>query len=276
MVTAFLSQGGAVCAEQDGPRRTTVFHGDAVILGNPDGAALNIGAYRRWAWGEGSDPEPSSYIQGGVSLGLNPAYMQAAVHGEWMPARFAILRIQYDYYIYSGESGHLMSFPSADSPFGDDELDALSGQEESADGHRFMLKPTLRAKAGRLMIVNETHLAYFIINGRGPYFREGEYDTLIKKDGDLLVQNLTMLPYEAYRKGNGSALYAGPFYQVTHAREADITRQRTGAVAYWLPSDRLWRFDRPRVYTMLGYNLQDRNRDNEVFFILGGGVDIDM
>lgn len=253
---------------------STIYHADMIILGNPDGAALELGVNRKRTGEPDGAGDESPYFQYGASLGLNPSYAQIGVNSEWMPYPFAILRLQYDYYIFSGDNGFLTSFPSGDAAFGDEELEALEGEEESATGQRIMLKPTLRAKMGPVLVMNETGISYFLLNGDGPFFREGQYDTLIK-DGDIIIENTLMFPVELSRTGKDAVLFSGPFFQVTYAKEADLTRQRTGLVAYWIPRDRLWRVDRPRVYSMLGYNLQDRNRDDEFFFILGTGFDLD-
>jgi len=254
----------------------TVLHADLVGAANPDGAMLVLGAYRRWIREfDKVHGIPSAYLQGGAMLGVNPAYVQASVYGEWMPAIFAQLRLQYDLYGFFGSNGALLSFPSAEARFGDREIDALNGQEESSLGHRILLQPTLRAKAGPLIFRNQTDVAYYRFDGRGPYFFEREYDTLLK-DGDFLIANRTHVLYEAWKGKGDEMLLAGPFYEVTHAADAKLTRQRIGAALYWVPKERVWSLSRPRLYAEIGFNVQDRNRDDEVFAIFGVGFDYDF
>lgn len=89
----------------------------------------------------------------------------------------------------------------------------------------------------------------------------------------MLVNNSTAFLLEAWKGTNYGMLLAGPFYEVTHAVDAEITRQRAGLQYYWLPAKTLWGVNKPRIYGQVGMNLQDRNRDNEAFFKAGVGFD---
>jgi len=254
----------------------TVLHADALGFVNPEGPMLVVGAFRRWI--NEFDPVhavPSSYLQAGTTLGINPAYAQASIHGEWLPAIWAQLRLAYDLYGFFGDNGALLSFPSADSPFGDDQIDTLEGQEESGLGHRILFQPTLRAKLGRFYFRNQTDVAYYRFDGKGPFFFEREYDTLLK-DGDFLIANRSHIMFELWKGPVDQILLAGPFYDVTYAVDASLTRQRIGAAFYWVPKDDLWFLKRPRLFAEIGYNLQDRNRDNEGFAVFGVGFDYDL
>lgn len=251
----------------------TIFHADVVGRGNPTGIMLLTGGLLRW--NIINDPElkiPDSYTQVGAILGINPAYAQVSVYGEWKPALYTQMRLQYDYYGFFGTEGSLLSFPSAQSSFGKNEIDARKGHEESTTGHRLLFQPVLTGKIGPVIVRNTTDIGYYIFNGKGPYFYEGEYDTLLK-DGDLLVNNNAAVLIMAWQRDNDGILLAGPFYEITHAVDAEITRQRTGIQYYWVPSKKLWGVDQPRIYGQIGMNLQDRNRDNEAFFRVGVGFD---
>jgi hypothetical protein len=264
----------AQAEDDDGP--VTTLYYDMFVRANPEGLALRSGVYRRWGYGAADDPDDqSSYLQSGLSLALTPAYAQIAAHVEWMPALFVIAHLQYDHYRFFGRNGSLLSFPSGDSPFGDNVLEAREGDEESGYGHRFMFRPTLRAKFGRLLLVNETDLAYFLIEGDGPYFRESQYDTLIE-DGDFVFDNKTMFLLEIRKSDGPTSFYAGPYYGVTHAGSADITRHRVGVIASLVPVDGLWFLGRPKIYSALGYNVEDRNRKGEIFFLFHVGFDINL
>jgi hypothetical protein len=202
----------------------TVYHADIVARANPEGVMLIAGGYRRWSGPlDQKYGVPSTYSQLGLDVGVNPAYSQASAYGEWQPAIFARVRIQYDLYRFFGANGALLSFPSADAKFGRDETKALKGQEEAGWGQRVMVQPVFTAKAGPVIIRNTTDLAYYRFDGKGPYFYEWEYDTLLK-DGDYLIDNTTTFLMEAW-KGVGSAmLLAGPFYQIKQ-HISDGTRQ---------------------------------------------------
>ena len=57
-----------------------------------------------------------------------------------------------------------------------------------------MLQPTLQGKVANFIIRNQTDLAYYTFPGRGSYFLELFYNTLMK-DGDYLVANRTQFLY---------------------------------------------------------------------------------
>jgi hypothetical protein len=279
LLTASLGQAATLIADDVPPGKTpveTVAHADLVGIANPEGFSLVVGAYRRWVSEfDRVEAIPSSYLQAGTMLGINPAYAQGSVYGEWMPALFAQVRLQYDLYGYFGTNGALLSFPSATAPFGDDEVKALKGQEESTIGQRLFFQPTLRGKLGPLYLRNQTDLAAYWFDGRGPYFYEWEYDTLLKS-GDALIANRTHALFEAWKGKDNEILLMGPFYEVVYARGAELTRQRLGAAFYWVPMERVWSLSRPRFYAEIGYNLQDRNRDNQAFAVFGIGFDYDL
>lgn len=262
-------------APADRTRPITV-HADLVTRLNPAGLMLTVGGFRDWLTvRDRAADRVSSYLRGGLMAGINPAYGQASAYVEWMPALFATLRLQSDLYGFLGTNGALLSFPEGDARFGADEIDALAGREERGVGRRFLVQPTIRAKAGPLIIRNQTDLARYRFDGKGPFFYEGEYDTLLK-DGDVLLANRTDVLYAGWQRGKGAILLFGPFYEVTRADAADLTRQRLGAELFWIAADSLWSLDRPRIYSQAGVYRRDRNRQDEGFLALGCGFDLDL
>ena len=268
------TRASAASAAPDANVRTTL-HADLAGQVNPEGLMLFLGGYRRWI--SDRDHEfgmPSSYLQTGAGLGISPAYAKAAAHVEWQPAVFASFRFEYDLYRFFGDFGALLSFPSGDVKFGKREVDALEGREEKAWGRRVLLQPTLYAKAGGVIIRNQTDIAYYRFDGKGPYFLDWEYDTLLK-DGDSVIANRTQFLAKVWEE-NGGALLMGPYYEITHARDADIRRQRAGGLIYWTPMNTVGSLERPRIYSQLGVNIQDRNRDDEIYLTVGLGFDFDL
>jgi hypothetical protein len=254
----------------------TVLQADLAGQTNPEGLMLSFGGYRRWIGGFNEDlGVPSSYLQTGLALATTPAYGRASVHAEWLAAVFARLRLQYDLYRYYGMNSSLLSFPSPTSPFGSAEVDDMNGMEEKAYGTRVLVRPTLFAKAGPVVIVNQTDVAYFRFTGTGPYFLDWTYETLLK-DGDHVVENRTNVLAE-FVKGPGAVSFlAGPYYEIMRAGAADLKRQRLGLMAYWVPRERAGYLDRPRIFAQVGRYLQDRNRDGEYLFAFGMGFDLDL
>lgn len=242
---------------------------------NPDGVMLTLGGFRKWIQETDEQGMPSRYIQAGATLGVSPAYAKASVYAEWGPLIFATVRLEYDLYDFFGTNSALLSFPAAHARYGRHELKELEGQEETGTGQRILLQPTLYAMAGPVIIMNQTDLAYYCFNGDGPYFLDWEYEMLIR-NGDSAVSNRTQALIPAW-KGSGQALlYTGPSYEITHAQDADLTRQRVGWFAYWVPVDTLMGMNRPRIYSLAAFNIQDRNRQGEMYLALGFGTEFDL
>lgn len=237
---------------------------------NPDAFIGVVGATRKTTIsGEPSDLM-SPYHQEGLSLAASPAFARASAYGEWMPHAVLQLRAQYSLYrYYGGDSEALLSFPSSDSSFGDDDVDRLEGEAESAWGRRILLSPVLRAKIGPVLLRNVTELSWFNFEGEGPYFLERENYTLLK-DGDWLVSNSLQVMGTFLQGERGAVLYAGPFYKSTRAGASGITQQSTGLVASWTPPSGLNPLRHPRIFLQAGTHLDDPNRQGELFAV--GGV----
>jgi hypothetical protein len=186
-----------------------------------------------------------------------------------MPHAALQLRAQYGLYrYYGGDSVALLSFPSGDAPFGDDEVSDREGEAEQAWGQRFLLSPVLRVTLGPLLLRNATDLAWFRFTGEGPYFLEWEYDTLLK-DGDWLVADSLQALTRLWQGSGEAALYAGPFFEIVHAGASGITQERAGLIASWTGVGKLGALRRPRTFFQAGVHLRDPNREGELF-VLGG------
>ena len=254
----------------------TVLQADLAAQSNPDGLMVSLGGFRRWIKGTDKDLGiPSSYLQTGFGLGTTPAYGQASVHAEWLAAVFANLRVQYDLYRFYGTNTSLLSFPSATASFGRADVDASKGKEEEGNGSRLLIRPTLYVKAGPVIIVNQTDLAYFHFTGKGPYYLEWTYETLLQ-DGDHVIQNRTNFLFPIVKSSGDTSLLAGPYYEIMHAAAADLRRQREGVMAYWVPWGAVGSLKRPRFYAQIGHYIEDRNRKGEYMAAFGMGFDLDL
>lgn len=251
--------------------------GDLVIRANPMGAILFAGlAYRLPYRFDVERNLESAAVQFGLGTALNGAYVQGGPFVEWMPILPVQLRAQYDLLGFSGKYGSLLSFPSANSPFGDDVIKARAGTEERTYAQRFLLRPLLRMKMGRVVLRSQTDLAHYRMNGQGPYYFEREYDTLLEAS-DFLVANRTALLFVIIPGKSAPGLAMGPAYEVTHAYGAGLTRQRLGLQGSWIPDmDGRGFFSGFRIYGMAGVNLEDRNRGHEPFLMMGVGTDINL
>ncbi len=254
----------------------TVLQTDLAAQANPDGIMISLRGFRRWIMA--TDRElgiPSQYLQTGFGIASTPAYGRASVHGELLAAIFAKLRIQYDFYRFYGTNTSLLSFPSGTASFGRSEVKALEGTEQAGNGSRFLIRPTLYAKAGPVLIMNRTDLAYFHFSGRGPYFLEWTYETLLR-DGDHLIENRTNFLYEIMKGPGEISFLAGPYYEIMRTAAAELERQRAGVMAYWVPREAVGSLRRPRFFAQVGYYIRDRNREGEYTVAAGMGFDLDL
>jgi hypothetical protein len=255
---------------------TSTFFADAVGRYGPAGLMVFAGGALRWPQDDGpSLLTRGRYAQLGASLGANPAYAQGSIAGEWVPVAPLQLRLQYDAFAFFGANGALLRFPSRDSKFGPEELDALRGKEQTGIGHRMSFSPVVRARIGRVIVRNQTDLDWYRLSSSSGWYYEWEYDTLLAEN-DWLVANRTALMMELWRGAEDATLVVGPMFDVTRAGAARIVRERLGASAYWAPAARCLGLDRPRVYALAGVNLSDRNREGEPFALLGFGGEFDV
>ena len=276
VVTAFTLQPVQAAADGSNTRSSVHTKYEVHLIGryNPDGVALFVGGIYEHAYRMTAGPEtPFSHLQAGLSAGISPSMAEILVLGEWMPAPFLQIRLQYDLNSYFGQHGSLLSFDSPDAYFGSDELEDREGDEESTFGQRILLRPVIRARFRRLVFRSQTDASLYYFHGEGPYYYETQHDTLLK-DGDTLLTNITHFLFEKPQSDGKTSFLVGPFYEITHAVDAEITRQRVGGQLIWTASDFLSNADRTRVYAQVGVNLEDRNRKNEAFVVLACGIDL--
>jgi hypothetical protein len=216
----------------------------------------------------------AAYWQTGIGIGLSPSAASGSIHFEWMPWIVMPLRIEYDYYRFFGAGYGLLSFDSPQASLNEERISDRKDQEV-ANGHRFLFQPTLQGKIGAVIIRNQTDLAYYYFSGKGPYFLELEYFTLLK-DGDWLVSNRTQAIVEFWKGSKGQTLLMGPYYEVTRAGDAQITQQKIGALLYWVPMEKLASLDRPHVGLKVAYQLEDPERQGQLYVQFAVGFEFDL
>jgi hypothetical protein len=249
-----------------GGDRTTVFAlGGAAA--NPLKGGVIVGIERRLAYDAGdSILFRDLYFEYGAELAASALY-RPAVHAEWLPLKILKLRLQYEAWFWPGfhlGSGNGLTFPSASSPFGPDELTRRKGEEVAAIGHHLLVLPTFQIKLWRIAAVDQFELGLWYIHGPESYWLDPFYDNLIKRGApDAVLRNSAFLLFEAYRGDAEESVYVGPMYEVVHTISAAITRQRVGLAASATPFAHLGPFDRPTLLFATGLNLEDRNRQGE-------------
>jgi hypothetical protein len=248
---------------------TITVEADVVGASNPDGLMVRLVGTRRSAIG-GEVPGPlSPYLQGGLTLAATPAYAKGALALEWVPHPVLQLIAESTVYRYfGGSTAALLSFPTADAPFGDRAVDSREGQAEAAWGLRLLLKPVLRVPLGPVLLRNVTQIAWLNFDGTGPYFLEWEYDTLLK-DGDWYLADTLQALVTLWHGDGAAALRVGPFYEIARAGASGIVQQRAGVVAAWTVATGLGPFHRPGLGLEAGAHLSDPNRQGEAYLLLG-------
>ena len=114
-------------------------YADVFLQANPAGLMMVVGAnYQKIHQIDPQYNVPSRAWKAGGSIGVNPAYNQFSLYGEWVPLIFANFRLQYDKYMFFGQYGGLLSFSSTDQPYGDKVIENREGDEERAIGERLM------------------------------------------------------------------------------------------------------------------------------------------
>lgn len=248
---------------------------DLVGLYNPLGISLSASAYYRDNYSLGdSELWNALYWQAGGQMAVNPAYQRGGFHLEWVPIIVLQLRAQYDRYYFTGSNGSLLAFDNTDGPFGDSEIEARQGQEQSGYGNRYMLSMTLRAKACSFIIQNVTNLAKYEFPGDGPYYLEREYELLMATN-DYLFSNQLFIMHKS-TSGKGDTRYVGPYYDYVQVRQTRLERERLGLTYYQEYRKALAFLQQPRWYLQSGIYLTERNRQDEFYFVLGVGGNYDF
>jgi len=247
---------------------------DVVSLFNPAGFSFTAKGYIRQVYNKDQLPLwDGLYYQVAAQLRITPAYRRAGLQIEWMPIAIVQLRAEYDRLYFSGKFGSLLSFSSSDSLFGDDEIDARDGEEISAYGTRTAVQLTLRVKSGNTIIRNVTDIIQYTFPGDGPYYLERENELLMATSDDVLSNQLFYLVEN--KNGSGSR-YFGPYHDYLHVDQSSLTRERLGITWLQQYNKTLVNLLNPRMYVQSGVYLQDPNREDEFYIIVGIGGDIEF
>lgn len=270
LISLILFIPAQVCSVEDYSRLEM----DAVGLYNPLGLSFSASAYYRDNYQlDDSILWRDLYWQPGIQLAANPAYQRIGFHLEWVPVAVVQTRFQYDRYYFTGTNGTLLAFNSDNERYGDDEIEAREGQEESGYGNRYLFNLTLRAKFGNVIVRNVSLLAKYEFPGAGPYYLEREYELLMATT-DYLFSNQLYVMYEDKR--GDRTRYIGPYYDYVKVRGTELVRERLGMTLYQEISKPFGFLQRPRWYLQAGVYLTERNRQDEVYLVMGFGGDYDF
>lgn len=247
---------------------------DVVSLLNPLGFSLTARGFRRQVYKRDQSPLwDGLYYQAGAQLRITPAFSRIGMQVEWMPIAIMQLRAEYDRLYFSGRFGSLLSFSSSDEPFDDDVLDDREGDEISSYGTRSAAQLTLRVKFSDTIVRNVTAIAQYKFPGIGPFYLEREYELLMATSDEILSNQLFLL-FE--NKSEQGSRYIGPYHDYVHVNKSDLIRERIGMT--WLQQyiKPIAGLQNPRWYIQSGIYLQDPNREDEMYLLIGVGGDIEF
>ena len=248
---------------------------DLVGLYNPLGLSIAGDVYYKQIYHRDDDRLwDGLYWRAGGQFAANPAYQRGGFHVEWMPIAIMQMRAQYDRYYFTGSNGSLLAYDNTDGRFGDDEIKARDGEEQSGYGNRYLFKFVLRAKLGSIIVRNVTDMAKYEFPGQGPYYLEREYELLMATT-DYLFSNQLYVLFEN-KQGKGTTTFAGPYYDYVKVRETGLMRERLGLTWYQEYDKAVGLIQKPRWYVQSGVYLTERNRQDEFYFVVGIGGDVDF
>ncbi len=241
--------------------------GDFGATFNPRGLELSAGiAYQDPYRYDRIRNEANASWEAGAATIITPSYVQPSLYFEWMPAPFATGRLEYDPYYYFGRYSGSLSFASAQDHFGDPELRARSGTEESGAGSRVLFQPTFQMSVAGIVFRNQSDLARYRFPGIGPYFLVQEYDTLLEENGRLFANRTQVLKEILSSDG---ALLIGPYYEFVRGAPGTRIRRQIGILLY--SEKRKGTGHERHIVAQAGYDLTDQNREGQVFLLIGFG-----
>ncbi|MGE0325556.1 MAG: hypothetical protein AB7K71_33295 [Polyangiaceae bacterium] len=212
---------------------------------------------------------PARSLSVGARANVNPADAAAGVIVRVRPFVFAEVALAYDRYGYFGANGALLSFPTAESDFGDDARSDRSGEAVSAGGDRFTAGLTLNAISGDFYARNETRFERFHFGGGGPWFYEWEHDTLLEAT-DWVAYEKAFASVAAWKGAERQLLLLGPTFDATHSFGRTSTRYRIGGAAYLALEPGDWT-GQPHFLLEIGSPVRDQNRKGEIYLMALGG-----
>lgn len=211
-----------------------------------------------------------SHLELGMRFAISPASSKLGIHLEWMPAAFLQIRAHYDANLYHGLLGYLLTFDRFDAPHDEPDIYDLAGTEKVGFGQRFWVMTVLRASYKFVVIRNQTDSVWFSVNSKSPYVFNWEYETLLSPNAFVLDNRIQLLFNLLYHHAPRT-LYLGPFYDVIYAPGTNYRRQRTGIDIFTEPFKNAGKWGVPRLFSVIGFNLEERYRTNEFLLIVGIG-----
>ena len=171
-----------------------------------------------------------AHLSFGVTPRLTPAYARLGAWIEIAPLSVLELRAGIEPGAYFGTFKSLLYFDGYAARFDNDARKARGDEARGAAAGRIYLAPTLKAKAGRVVVRAHAEFEWWKASERGTFFYEPERDTLLRAASDSMVRGDALILYELGGPAAGKR-YLGAAYDLTWVYAASENRRQTLGIA---------------------------------------------
>lgn len=170
-----------------------------------------------------------AHVAAGVVNVVTPSMNRMGAWVQVAPLSVVSLRVGAEPSAYFGTFHSLMSFQAYADPFDTDTRNDR-GKGRAATGVRAYATPAVQFRAGPIAFRSAADVEWWRAGIAGPLYYEPARDTLLRADGDWLVNATTVALYQRDRAAGGFSA-AGVLHHLTRVVDAPANRiQRLGAI----------------------------------------------
>lgn len=254
------------------PRHRLFFDSLSGLQLNPEGAETRLFfGYRYRLFQSDSILFRNSFVGVSGLAMLNPAFARLGGAVEIEPLAVLTLRVIYQHRLYFGTVNMLLDFDSPYQEHHDDLMRARGEADENyaTHGTQLTLQAVVKAKAGPIVLLNETAFHYFDLGLRSArrLFYVNLFDTLAPDEGWTVVNSGHLF----YVTGFG--LVAGIRHTLVHTLYPDqlldqrgnpnTPHHRLGPMLAWVLSSGTPAFQNPTVIGILNWWIGNRYRSGQ-------------
>lgn len=218
-----------------------------------------------WTWPLSTSSHPllsGAHIATGVTHAITPAQTRLGGWIEYAPLSIVSVRAGIDPTAYFGTFNSLMSFDHYTDPFSKKDRDSHGGAR-SGTAAKVYVSPTVKMKVGSLVAMSSADFEWWRSTAPGALFYEPTRDTLLKSDGDRLVNTTTVAMIQRAPRGGGT-LSAGAIHALTYVFDAPGNRiQKLGVIAVREFASRHVHLPHPRVTLVVARYLDDPSKRHQ-------------
>lgn len=202
-----------------------------------------------------------AHISGGIVHVLTPTQTKLGGWVEYSPLSILDIRAGVDPSAYFGTFNSLQGFDSYDDAFDSEAREGRAGAKRGVS-IRSYIAPTIKVKAGPLAAATTLELEWWRSSAAAVFFYEPTRDTLLKSDGDRMLNATSVLLYQ--RRAGAGQLSVGALHTFSKVYDADQNRvQKLGAIAIREFRGPHFRLPHPKVTLVVARYLDDRWKDGQ-------------